>query len=980
MNRSILLAFLVVCCLYPCRLPALEVVSEPEYEEIFVFMRVQGVGSFEINALYSYENDQLLLPVAELFQYLRINHKVSRHLDSISGFLIDEEKRYLVDHTNKQIQNDGTSIPLKEGELIKTDFGLYLNTGVFGKAFGLFCTFHFRSLSVELKTDLELPAIRELRLEQMRKNIERLRGEVEVDTTIYRYYNLFRFGMVEWGISSTQINGQESDTRASLGIGSELLGGETNIYFNYSTRDGFNDRNQHYLWRWANNNTKAIKQIRIGKISTGSISSIYNPVLGFTATNAPTTFRRSFGEYILTDFTEPGWTVELYINNVIVDYITADASGFFSFDVPMVYGTSQVVLKFYGPYGEERIQEQYLNIPYNFLPTGELEYILTGGMVQDGDQSIYSRAAMNYGVNRFLTVGGGMEYLSSISTGAEIPFISASVTPFNNMMLSGEYAYGVRTRALFSYRLPSNLMFELDYANYEEEQQAIRFNYLEERKAMLAIPLRFSKFKGFTRLSFRQNIYENLNYNTADMTFSTYVKGISANLSAYASWIDQRTPFVYSNLALGMRLGRGFTLRPQAQLDVSNKELISIKTELEKKILRSGYLSVSYEENIRMAYRSIDFSFRWDLSFTQTSAGARITKDFLTTSQGARGSLAFGGGNNYIHIDNRSSIGRGGLTIIPFLDINHNGIRDKDEPLASGLEVRINGGRIIRTLNDTLIRVIELEPYASYMLELDESGLGNIAWHLRDKVLSIYIDPNQFKKLEIPVLPMGEVNGMIALYEDRTSRGLGRILVNFYKADGTFVKKIMSESDGYLTYLGLSPGNYYARVDSVQIQRLGLQTNPERIDFEIEALSYGDIVDGLNFTLHRIVEGSANLTEPVQAEELQTVVPDHEVVISPDKAIDDDIEPQIAENEKPDGFDPNRGVYYVQAGAFITKQAARVLKIQLMEFIPLPSGIVLENGLFKLRFGYFKTQAEAFECFTTLQNRGINSFQGRIGD
>jgi hypothetical protein len=302
MNRSILLAFLVFYCLHPCRLFAIDSVPEPEYEEIFVFMRVQGVGSFEINALYSYDNDQLLLPIADLFQYLRINHKISRHLDSISGFIIDEEKRYLVDHTNQRIQIDGITIPLKAGELIKTDLGLFLSTGVFGKAFGLYCTFHFRSLSVELKTSLELPAIRELRLEQMRKNIERLRGEVEVDTTIYRHYNLLRFGMIDWGISSTQINGKESDTRASLGIGSELLGGETNIYLNYSTRDGFNDRNQHYLWRWANNNTKAIKQVRVGKISTGSISSIYNPVLGITATNAPTTFRRSFGEYTLDRF------------------------------------------------------------------------------------------------------------------------------------------------------------------------------------------------------------------------------------------------------------------------------------------------------------------------------------------------------------------------------------------------------------------------------------------------------------------------------------------------------------------------------------------------------------------------------------------------------------------------------------------------------------------------------------------------------
>jgi hypothetical protein len=68
---------------------------------------------------------------------------------------------------------------------------------------------------------------------------------------------------------------------------------------------------------------------------------------------------KSTGEYPISDYTEPGWTVELYVNNVIVDYQTADASGFYSFDVPLVYGTSEVMLKFYGPYGEERVEEQW---------------------------------------------------------------------------------------------------------------------------------------------------------------------------------------------------------------------------------------------------------------------------------------------------------------------------------------------------------------------------------------------------------------------------------------------------------------------------------------------------------------------------------------------------------------------------------------------------------------------------------------------
>lgn len=68
---------------------------------------------------------------------------------------------------------------------------------------------------------------------------------------------------------------------------------------------------------------------------------------------------KSTGEYPISDYTEPGWTVELYVNNVIVDYQTADASGFYSFDVPLVYGTSEVMLKFYGHYGEERVEEQW---------------------------------------------------------------------------------------------------------------------------------------------------------------------------------------------------------------------------------------------------------------------------------------------------------------------------------------------------------------------------------------------------------------------------------------------------------------------------------------------------------------------------------------------------------------------------------------------------------------------------------------------
>ena len=121
-------------------------------------------------------------------------------------------------------------------------------------------------------------------------------------------------------------------------------------------------------------------------------ATLYNPVIGVQLTNTPTTYRRSFGSYTLSDRTEPGWIVELYVNNVLVDYVKADASGFFTFEVPLVYGNTMVKLKFYGPWGEER-KEQNINIPFTFLPVKTLEYTASAGIVEDSVQSRFSRAS-----------------------------------------------------------------------------------------------------------------------------------------------------------------------------------------------------------------------------------------------------------------------------------------------------------------------------------------------------------------------------------------------------------------------------------------------------------------------------------------------------------------------------------------------------------------------------------------------------------
>ena len=62
-----------------------------------------------------------------------------------------------------------------------------------------------------------------------------------------------------------------------------------------------------------------------------------------------------------------------------------------------------------------------------------------------------------------ITIGGGAEYLSSVSSGRFMPFANASVRIGSNLLFATEYTYGVRSKTILNYRLPSDLQFELDF-------------------------------------------------------------------------------------------------------------------------------------------------------------------------------------------------------------------------------------------------------------------------------------------------------------------------------------------------------------------------------------------------------------------------------------------------------------------------------------------------------------------------------------
>ena len=845
--------FILICFLLPFLAGAQTAAQEEEIpDEISVSLEVKGVGNADIPALYL--GKDVYLSISAVFDAIKIRNVLYPSMDTLKGFYIQEKDTFLVDKPGNRVYFKGTAYNLADHGLLRNETGLYLNLKYFKTIFGLDGSFFFRRLVVTMVSDVELPAIREARQDMMRKNVSRLKGDIKADTSIKRSYPFFHFGMADWAVMSSQQSMGGDQTTMNLSLGGVLAGGELNTSLNYYSRQPFTEKLQFYQWRYVDNDNRALRQVAAGKIFTQSTSTLYAPVVGVQVSNISTLYKRAYGTYLLSNTTEPGWVVELYVNDVLVDYTKADPAGSYSFEVPLIYGYTTVKLKFYGPYGEVRSSQQYINIPFNFVPAGEFEYSANGGIVEDGKNSKFSRAYVKYGLSRHVTIGGGNEYLSSVTSGSMMPFMNTSVRLAPRLLVSAEYAHSARTRALLSYRLPKGMQYELDYIKYAKGQTAIFYNFLEERKAIISLPLHAKGLSLFSRLTLDQIVLPNTQYTNTELSLTGFAGKVGVNLSSFTSFMKEGNPYFYSVAAITLPFPRRILFTSQLQYDHKLNIPVFAKFTVEKNIKGKAFVSGSYQEYFNIHNRNLLVGLRYDLAFAKTAFSVLSGSDgSYSRIQAASGSIVLDRKSGYLHAGNRTNVSKGGVAIEPFLDVNANGRRDAGEPRVPGLQVKINGGRTIYDEKDTMVRILDLEPYNTYFIELIRSSFDNISWQIQKKTMNVSVNPNNFTLIQVPVIVVGEVSGTIskAASDDAIgeARGQGQIIIAIYDDANRLVMRTVSESDGYFNYLGLAPGNYTVRVDPGQLAKLHLKSKPEFVPIVIKQGTDGDVADGIDLLL-----------------------------------------------------------------------------------------------------------------------------------
>ena len=477
---------------------------EEEYEDFPIVLRVENLGNYNLEAIYY--RDELYLPVISLFQKLKIYITHTPSMDTISGYVESGENAFFLDTKNGHLEFRDKIIHLEPDEWIHSSGDLFLSSALYESLFKFNIRFDFRSLTAHFRSDdFELPVIKLLRLERMRQNIGAVRGEISVDTFYHRDYSIANGLVFDWNLHLQQGSDRSPNYLIRNALGGELLGGEVNLQTVLGNRFKTHWQNQYVNWRYVNNEMGAVKQISAGNIYAPLFSRTNSRLFGVSLTNTPSTFRQSYGTYTIQKQTRPGWEIELYVNNVLVGFTTADATGEFSFEVPLVYGSSNITLRYYGPYGEEEIEEEFINIPFEFVPQNELEYQLHSGVTFDTLGYKFVHGKVSYGLNKRSTITVGYESYEQNIHSRHMPFIGASMLFFDNTMVNFNWVANTLYEANIMYRSSFGVTLEGQFLQYQNDQDAKLTPNNTEATFRILYPFSLFKRRGMLRASYRRN-------------------------------------------------------------------------------------------------------------------------------------------------------------------------------------------------------------------------------------------------------------------------------------------------------------------------------------------------------------------------------------------------------------------------------------------------------------------------------------------
>ncbi len=803
-------------------------ISDPEIEEAYFFFVYKDVVRSKI-VILSY-NNSFYLPLIEIFKLLELNYNFSSNQKLITGYFIEEDSTYSFDFERLYYKDKLKQINFFSSDFIYTPHEVYIKPELLEKSLGLIFNLNLSELTINLNTEKILPVYNRLRREISYRYIKK--EIITPDFTFPNEKKLFKGLFLDYFISSNFTKGLPAFYNYNLGIGGIFMGGDFEFSLNSSINQKYFSIND-YIYRWNYVfNQKYLSSISLGTLEYSGLQQ--TTINGISITNEPVEPRRSFYTYSIYDLCGPNWTVELYINNKLIDVTKADANGNFHFDIPLNYGTSFVNMKFYGPSGNFLSVRKLFEIPLKFIPPKEFNYTINIGKV-NYNKDLLAQAYGTYGFSEWLTNSTGVEFIHNDNQNNFFLYneLNARINSsyIFNLLLAPKAYYRMVFNALYYSQLSINLIatkyFKNSFYNPYNFKNDFQFDFFSpfdfgNYSLNFGTSIKIQNSSEISNKLFSFSAGARTEYVNPSISYKVYFNEYNKFLfkQAYLTYgliLPLRTIDKWSNLL------KASLLCVQFNYDASRKKLVQYNVIYSADISSESKLEIEYNNVVNFG-SSIKMGLVVNFPFLK--AWSNFSNNSLLTN--LYGAVTYDMDINNYYFYNRSQIGKSSVMCRLFVDKNGNNKYDDGEIMVDDASISLETLCSMEKLSSGLIKIRELNPYTTYLLKINEDNYRNPFLVPVYKTIAFQTLPNSSRIIDVPFYESNEVYGSVVLVlKDDSKKPLNGINVIFENLSDNSKLKTTTFSDGTFYLLGIKPAKYKIYIDAEQLNLLNCISHPE---------------------------------------------------------------------------------------------------------------------------------------------------------
>jgi cell division septation protein DedD len=877
------------------------------------------------------------LPLGHLMDMLELGIGVNPATMEASGFFIDETNTFYLNGQTGEAIIRGERMSFPKGLVVANPFELYVDAQLLAQLLPLDFQLNMSTLALVIEPNEKLPLQARLergekwsRLAMWQQHNNSSRTPAAVVEVPYKALSVpstdVRLG-VDYD-SETQTTRNRASVVASGDLG--YLSTET---FASVDRAGYTDNETRATVRFkagrADREGRLLGPLQAKEVYVGDVQSYSMPLVastelgrGFKVSNRELLRPDQFDE---TDFygdAQPGWEVELYQNNVLIDFQVVAEDGRYAFtNVPINYGDNTFRIVQYGPQGQKLEEVREFNIDDQMPRPGKVQYALSVNEYRKGlvelqetettagrSEGLAVVSMAEYGIKESLSLGAGYAHVPVSSAFGqnvgEYDFATANLrTSIMGMRTNFDTAYdltnggwGVGATGLALYGRTSvraeQRLYE-DFQSAERLRSFLRPLSLDELLNDVGNERISSTLRTRTDVSVNRPValgsFGNITA-TGNLLYETFEQGevdgsISGRIaknyrgSNIATGLryrtldtgEQKNDYIDGTLSLRQELAPDLLLRAAALYEfMPDLEIKTINFSLQKQWSDDVMTRLDYTESLSDGQaRRIGGYLTWDFDAFYLSPRFEIDEDYeYLVGLEMQFSLGRDARRDQWLMSSQRMANTGSVTARAFLDENADGVMNDDEEPLEGVTFN---NRTHTADEQGMAYIPRLTSFQPREVRVDVDSVAVMGAKPKERAYAVVSHPGVNAELDYPVVPTLEIEGNAYLQKEGERLAYPGLALELVSKDGEVVRELRTEYDGYYYLSDVYPGQYTLRVAQKEVESKNLIVDSYEIDtvaLRGEGAEDG-YVGGYDFLVNQEVASAPLSMTSVEAEETE---------------------------------------------------------------------------------------------------------------